>query len=215
MSEGWNPKPNVGAPITQDGGKKKQRGGGKGMMAIGGGKGMVPNFTPLSPAPFPAKVGGGKGMMAFGGGKGMMAFGGGKGMVPNFTPLSPGPFPAKVGGAKKQQQEKKQDKKQEKKQDKQSQRQKKGGAFVDDVKNLAVPFAILLAKEGLSKVFDKTSKSSKSKSTLSASSAKKTTSSRRRTTMAGGSCNLGCQAGGAAQELVKLQDQIDNFLNKY
>lgn len=31
---------------------------------------------------------------------------------------------------------------------------KQGGALVNDVKNLAVPFAILLAKEGLSKYFD-------------------------------------------------------------
>lgn len=155
MSEGWNPKPNVGAPLTQDGGKKKQQ--------------------------------------------------------KKIADKKQQDKKALQKKQEKQSQKEKQSKKQDK-QDKQSQRQKKGGAFVDDVKNLAVPFAILLAKEGLSKVFDKSSKSKKT--TLSASSAKKPSSTRRRT-MAGGSCNLGCQAGGAAQELVKLQNQIDNFLNKY
>jgi len=95
--------------------------------------------------------------------------------------------------------------------DKKTKRPKKGGAFVDDVKNLAVPFAILLAKEGLTKVFaDKKKKSSKEE-------AKKTTkSSTKRRTLKGGSCNAGCtMTGGAAQELVQLQNKIDEFLQKY
>lgn len=93
---------------------------------------------------------------------------------------------------------------------------KKGGALVADVKNLAVPFAILLAKEGLSKMFKQdASKSSKS---LSSSSASKPSSSRRRTTLSGGSCNLGCTAqtgGQAAKQLFELQNEIDRFLEKY
>lgn len=101
---------------------------------------------------------------------------------------------------------------------------KKGGSLVNDVKNLAVPFAILLAKEGLSKVFKKdkeaspkkSAKTSRSAKTTSAKSAKKPTSVRRRT-MSGGSCNLGCaaQTGGAVKELFKLQQEIDQFLEKY
>jgi hypothetical protein len=89
---------------------------------------------------------------------------------------------------------------------------------VSDVKNLAVPFAILLAKEGLSKYF-KDEKKSSSKSTEKKSTKSSSTSSvSRRRTMAGGSCNLGCgvmSGGAAAKQLVQLQQQIDNFLEKY
>jgi hypothetical protein len=84
-----------------------------------------------------------------------------------------------------------------------------------------VPFAILLAKEGLSKYFkdDKKSSSKSTKSTEKKSTKSSSTSSvSRRRTMAGGSCNLGCGAltgGAAAKQLVQLQQQIDNFLEKY
>lgn len=139
-----------------------------------------------------------------------------------------------VGGAKrivkksskqdnKKQTQKSQDKKTQQKQqdrsDKKKQSAKKGGAIVDDVKNLAVPFAILLAKEGLSKMFPKSAKSSsQAKSSISPASASKSSSSRRRTTMSGGSCNLGCTAqtgGQAAKQLFELQTEIDRFLEKY
>lgn len=99
-----------------------------------------------------------------------------------------------------------------------SKQSKKGGSFVGDVQNLAVPFAILLAKEGLSKVFKKDDKTTKASSTLSATSASKPKSTRRRSTLSGGSCNLGCGAmtgGRAARELFQLQREIDNFLEKY
>lgn len=108
-----------------------------------------------------------------------------------------------------------QSKKQSNSQDKKKS-SKKGGAIVDDVKNLAVPFAILLAKEGLSKMFPKGDK--KTLKSLNASSASKPSSSRRRTTMSGGSCNLGCTAqtgGQAAKQLFELQNEIDHFLQKY
>lgn len=100
---------------------------------------------------------------------------------------------------------------------KSKQDEKKGGSFVADVQNLAVPFAILLAKEGLSKVFKKDEKTAKS-SVSSAKTASKPSSLRRRSTMSGGSCNLGCGAmsgGRAARELFQLQKEIDNFLEKY
>jgi hypothetical protein len=107
-------------------------------------------------------------------------------------------------------------------QQKQSKSQKDGGAFVTDVKNLAVPFAILLAKEGVSKYFkgEKTAdkKKTPSSSKTSSSNASKSSSASRRRTMAGGSCNLGCGAltgGAAGKQLVQLQQQIDNFLEKY
>jgi hypothetical protein len=94
-----------------------------------------------------------------------------------------------------------------------SKQSKKGGSFVADVQNLAVPFAILLAKEGLSKVFKKDAKPS-----ASAKSASRPSSLRRKSTLSGGSCNLGCGAmtgGRAARELFQLQKEIDNFLEKY
>jgi hypothetical protein len=100
------------------------------------------------------------------------------------------------------------------KQDLKSKKEKKGGSFVADVNNLAVPFAILLAKEGLSKVFKKDTK----KASVSPKTARKPSSLRRKSTLAGGSCNLGCGAmtgGRAARELFTLQKEIDNFLEKY
>lgn len=127
-----------------------------------------------------------------------------------------------VGGKKSKQTTKKQASKQtqklkqEQQDKKKKQSSKKGGAIVDDVKNLAVPFAILLAKEGLSKMFKADAK--KPSKSLSASSAAKPTSSRRRTTQSGGSCNLGCTAqtgGQAAKQLFELQTEIDRFLEKY
>jgi hypothetical protein len=95
---------------------------------------------------------------------------------------------------------------------------KKGGAIVDDVKTLAVPFAILLDKEGLNKLFKE--KKSASTSSLSPKAAATPSSTRRRSTLSGGSCNLGCGVGGqmggaAARELFNLQKSIDNFLQKY
>lgn len=93
---------------------------------------------------------------------------------------------------------------------------KKGGAIVEDVKTLAVPFAVLLAKEGLSKVFNK--KDTKPSPSLSAKTAAKPSSMRRRSTLSGGSCNLGCGAmtgGQAAKALFALQNDIDHFLEKY
>jgi hypothetical protein len=90
---------------------------------------------------------------------------------------------------------------------------KKGGAFLEDVKTLAVPFAILLAKESLGKVMKKDA----AKDTMSPKNASKPSSSRRRTTLSGGSCNLGCgmSGGAAAKELFQLQNEIDRFLEKY
>ena len=74
---------------------------------------------------------------------------------------------------------------------------KKGGALMDDVKNLAVPFAILLAKQGLQSMFDKKKAKKGGEVELSASSASKVSSQRRRSTIAGGSC--GSQCAGLSQ----------------
>lgn len=86
---------------------------------------------------------------------------------------------------------------------------KKGGALVDDVKNLAVPFAILLAKQGLEGMFKKKEKKSSSAAV-----------SVRRRSAAGGSCStcatVPAQAGGAKVNRYKqLSDEIDRFLAKY
>jgi hypothetical protein len=121
---------------------------------------------------------------------------------------------------KQQEQQKKDKQAKSNKQDLQSKKEKqakKGGSFIADVNNLAVPFAILLAKEGLSKVFKKDAKDAK-KTSVSPKTASKPSSLRRKSTLAGGSCNLGCGAmtgGRAARELFTLQKEIDNFLEKY
>lgn len=71
-------------------------------------------------------------------------------------------------------------------------RTKKGGALMDDVKNLAVPFAILLAKQGLQSMFDKKKAKKGGEVELAASSASKVSSQRRRSTIAGGNCGSQC-----------------------
>lgn len=81
-----------------------------------------------------------------------------------------------------------------------SSRSKKGGALIDDVKNLAVPFAILLAKQGLQTMFDK--KKTPQTAQLSAKVASQPTSSRRRTTAVGGSCGSACAAAASARPVV-------------
>jgi hypothetical protein len=66
---------------------------------------------------------------------------------------------------------------------------KKGGGLMDDVKNLAVPFAILLAKQGLQTMFDKKKNFKKNDGVeLSAKSASKAnkSASRRLSTIGGG-----------------------------
>lgn len=119
---------------------------------------------------------------------------------------------------------------------------KQGGAMLDDVKNLAVPFAILLAKQGLQTMFDKkkTAKSGTPSATMSARAAAQPSSSRRKSTLSGGSCGSQCAAvaptqmggakrgkkaahGGSANaggkavksRFEKLSREIDAFLQKY
>lgn len=108
---------------------------------------------------------------------------------------------------------------------------KKGGALLDDVKNLAVPFAILLAKQGLQNLFDekktktdKKPKTEKKTKTEKKPAASKPSSSKRRTSIAGGSaCTAGCgMAGGHGKKAASIQTQFDSiareieqFLQKY
>lgn len=107
-----------------------------------------------------------------------------------------------------------------------------GGGIIDDVKALAVPFAILLAKQGLDSVLEK-----KPKEEVSSPSPEKpaTKSNKRRGTMAGGQCGMCASASTAAittpsmtggaiaskrsNELSKkfnnIAKEIETFLNKY
>lgn len=108
----------------------------------------------------------------------------------------------------------------------------KGGSLVSDLSNLAVPFAILLAKQGLESMFD----SKKTAKTLKKSSLKggKTDTfvgspldggdcgcgapSMPTPAMVGGKKNKGKKAkkgGETSKQSLSLNDQIDNFLNKY
>ena len=88
---------------------------------------------------------------------------------------------------------------------KSSRSKKSGGALIDDVKNLAVPFAILLAKQGLQTMFDKkkTPQTQKTQNVqLSAKAASQTSSSRRRSTAVGGSCGSACASAAAARPVA-------------
>lgn len=104
---------------------------------------------------------------------------------------------------------------------------KKGGALVDDIKNLAVPFAILLAKQGLSSIFEKDSakKPTRSQSARKAPAAKPASIKRRKSITGGSACTSGCgMTGGAGKSSKKgavqtqfdsIAREIENFLQKY
>lgn len=118
--------------------------------------------------------------------------------------------------------------------------QKKGGAVMDDIKNLAVPFAILLAKQGLEGLFNnKTTKevgvSASPKKTVKSAkpSARKQQEQEQKNEQQknkqqkGGACAT-CQGaavvGGGKKEsnrpslkknYVSLAKKIDEFLSKY
>lgn len=113
---------------------------------------------------------------------------------------------------------------------------KSGGAFMDDVKSLAVPFAILLAKQGLENMMDKkkgaTAAATTSSTPKKATTAKPSSVRRRSTAMSGGSGCSACSAtasvpvgmsgGATANNSKKIKDSfskiaadIDKFLAKY
>lgn len=81
---------------------------------------------------------------------------------------------------------------------------KKGGSLASEVQKLAVPFAILLAKEGLDAA---TKKSKKSAKEISAKVPSKK----------GGDCGSSCKKSGGEvkNRFEKLSQDIDNFLKKY
>lgn len=107
----------------------------------------------------------------------------------------------------------------------------KGGSLVSDLSNLAVPFAILLAKQGLESMFD----SKKTAKTLKKSSLKGgKTDTFVGSPLDGGDCGCGApstpapamvggkkngkkpkKGGETSKKVLSLNDQIDNFLNKY
>lgn len=108
---------------------------------------------------------------------------------------------------------------------------KDGGALVDDIKSLAVPFAILLAKEGLETMFKKKN-NSKSKSAVGGMSKPIGTMdgggncSMRKSgggkTVGGSSCGScsvkpmgGATAASQRERYTQLSDEIDKFLSKY
>lgn len=107
----------------------------------------------------------------------------------------------------------------------------KGGSLVSDLSNLAVPFAILLAKQGLASMFD----SKKTAKTLKKSSLKGGhTNTVVGSSLEGGDCGCGAppspamiggkknkskskskKGGEISKKVLSLSAQIDNFLNKY
>lgn len=105
---------------------------------------------------------------------------------------------------------------------------KQGGALVDDIKNLAVPFAILLAKQGLSTMFEKKSSSTATKKPAASkkatpAAAKPASASRRKTATGGSACTSGCGMTGGSQKAKKavqaqfdsIAKEIESFLHKY
>jgi hypothetical protein len=108
---------------------------------------------------------------------------------------------------------------------------KKGGALMDDLQNLAVPFAILLAKQGLESMFSSNEKdASKKTKTMKGGDCgcSGTAIPPVGAPITGGSTNLPKKslAGGSAkpqkagkkaitQKFMSLTETIDNFLQKY
>lgn len=110
---------------------------------------------------------------------------------------------------------------------------KKGGAMMDDIKNLAVPFAILLAKQGLEGMFDKSGSkvgvAASPKKTPAKSPAKKSPATKK--AQSGGACATcqnvtGTMSGGSSRSRSKktsdvkrsyqsLAERIDKFLSKH
>ena len=92
---------------------------------------------------------------------------------------------------------------------------KKGGSLAHELKSLAVPFAILLAKQGLDGMFD--SKKSDSKKAIEAKSG----SSKRKAAVGGGCSSCATpppMAGGSKSgksRYAQLAQEIDDFLSKY
>jgi len=102
---------------------------------------------------------------------------------------------------------------------------KSGGALVDDMKNLAVPFAILLAKQGIQGMFNKKDSASKSSSkSKKVDSMPMTMAKKKSKTQKGGDCGS-CgsaevvpAAGGSRAKMTRyaqLSKEIDDFLSKY
>jgi hypothetical protein len=104
----------------------------------------------------------------------------------------------------------------------------KGGNLMQNVTSLAVPFAFLLAKQGLEAIKNSKSKAENAVATANANANSKTNSSTKTKTkppkaiLAGGNCSS-CPsttlAGGRNQQLTaklnRLRKDIDNFLDKY
>lgn len=107
----------------------------------------------------------------------------------------------------------------------------KGGALAEDIKSLAVPFAILLAKQGLDKMFSnkKTTAASKASPMMTATSSRRKSAATggqkggdcgacAKGTMAGGNCMKPSTAVGGSDKRSRyamLAKEIDDFLAKY
>ena len=100
-----------------------------------------------------------------------------------------------------------------------------GGALMNDIGNLAVPFAILLAKQGLEHMNKKSAAKTadtKAKTTSASKTAAAKTAASRRKAAAGGSCGSQCatKSGGSSsikdvqERFKKIANEIDSFLRK-
>ena len=128
----------------------------------------------------------------------------------------------------------------QKKSSSQQQQQKQGGNLVSDIQNLAVPFAILLAKQGLEGVFKskpekpvKATKKPSSAKKAPAAEAKPKTTQRRKTIsgggasctsaagcagLKGGNASCGSKKGGnssVGDQFNQIATEVQSFLKKY
>ena len=114
-------------------------------------------------------------------------------------------------------------------------KKKKGGNLVDSMRSLAVPFAILLAKQGLDGMFNKKTKTEDKGKSVKAKTVKiAKASSQRRRTATGGGCDSCAKVGGddkiskvggddkiskmggvTTSRYAQLSSEIDTFLKKY
>ena len=97
-----------------------------------------------------------------------------------------------------------------------------GGALMNDIGNLAVPFAILLAKQGLEHMNKKSAAKTADTKAKTTSASKTTAASSRRKAAVGGSCGSQCatKSGGSSsikdvqERFKKIANEIDSFLRK-
>lgn len=90
--------------------------------------------------------------------------------------------------------------------------QKQGGAIVQDLQNLAVPFGILLAKKGLDMAVEKKANNAKPAQAQNASQTAKANNAPAQTAK---NTKQNAKSGGAAKSVRKEMDALSNEIERY